>query len=42
MTKLIRVKDHTYDELVKKAKWSDTLDELIMKLLEQQGKEVSQ
>lgn len=42
MTKLIRVKDHTYDELVKMAKWSDTLDELIMKLLEKQGKEVSQ
>jgi predicted CopG family antitoxin len=42
MSKLIRVKDHTYDELVKRAKWSETLDELIMKLLGQHEKEVSQ
>ncbi|MGH9976963.1 MAG: hypothetical protein ACRD8Z_14175 [Nitrososphaeraceae archaeon] len=42
MSKLIRVKDHTYGELAKRAKWSETLDELIMKLLEQQEKEVSQ
>jgi hypothetical protein len=33
MSKLIRVKDHTFDELAKHAKWSDTMDMIISRLM---------
>jgi hypothetical protein len=33
MAKLIRVSDSTYKELAKDGKWSDTMDSLIVRLL---------
>jgi hypothetical protein len=37
MTKLIRVKDKTYEELTKQATWEDTMDKIIARLLRIQG-----
>jgi hypothetical protein len=36
----MRVKDQTYQELANRAKWNDTMDEIISKLL-QKGKEAT-
>jgi len=36
MSKLIRIKDETYQELVGIAKWTDTMDGVISKLLHHQ------
>jgi hypothetical protein len=33
MTKVIRVKDSTFEELIKRGKWSDTMDAIVSKLL---------
>jgi hypothetical protein len=33
MTKVIRVKEETFEELIKRAKWSDTMDVIISRLL---------
>ena len=38
MTHVIRVRDKTFDELVKRAKWSQTMDMIINDLLSQKGK----
>ena len=37
MSKLIRVKDNTFEELIKRAKWSDTMDMIISRLLRDQS-----
>ncbi len=38
-SKLIRVKYETFQELIKKAKWSDTMDAVIHRLLDEDGRE---
>jgi hypothetical protein len=35
MTKVLRVKDETFDELVKHGTWSDTMDMIISRVLRQ-------
>jgi hypothetical protein len=40
MTKVIRIKDETFDSLINTAKWSDTMDEIIKRLLQQTGTSV--
>ena len=37
MTKVIRIKDETFDSLINTAKWSDTMDEIIKRRLQQTG-----
>jgi len=33
MTKVIRVKDATFEKLISASKWSDTMDDIICKLI---------
>jgi hypothetical protein len=33
MSKLIRVKDSTFNELTKRAKWSETMDMIVSRLM---------
>ena len=35
MTEVIRVKDSTFEELIKRGKWSDTMDAIVSKLLKE-------
>jgi hypothetical protein len=37
MSKVIRVKNQTYQELASRAKWTDTMDEIISKLLQKEN-----
>jgi hypothetical protein len=39
VSKLIRIKDATFEELVKDAKWTDTMDGVIKRLLHQRKQE---
>jgi hypothetical protein len=39
MTKVIRVKDSTFEELIKRGKWSETMDAIVSKLLKEGEKD---
>lgn len=39
MTKVIRVKDDTFEELMKRGKWCDTMDTIVLKLLKDKENE---
>ena len=39
MTKVIRVRDSTFEELIRRGKWSDTMDAIVIKLLKKEGEE---
>ncbi len=41
MTKVIKVKDRTFEYLVTIGKWSDTMDDIIWKLVQSYSKSVS-
>ena len=37
MTKVIRIKEETFEELVRQGKWSDTMDTIVSTLLKKIG-----
>lgn len=37
MTKVLRVKDETFEEIVKRGKWTETMDMIISRVLRQNG-----
>ena len=38
MTKVIRIKEETFEELIRQGKWSDTMDTIVSTLLKKIGK----